>query len=1371
MLKRFDNHATLLFAWLMLPVLTFSTQFRYEHLNVNDGLSNHVVWDIIQDSQGFIWISSEGGLDRFDGYTFKNFNHDPAKPDGLRSNHVSRILESHYNGDSYLWLDTIDGLFRFNLHTEEIESFLHNPNDSTSIIWDNVRAIVNGKIGSIWIGTRRGLDRFDYSTGEFHHVIPDLAINELYFDDEGILWIGTFSQGLIRYDPVTSDRIEYLHNSEDPSTIAGNFISRGMFDSEYFGSNFLWVSTGDRGFNLLDKSKGIFQSFNPQPTPPYYNSQATFETTHAGRTELWVKTHPAGFRVLDLDSKTFTHHDYSRDYPDGLSSHLVHWMFKDSSETIWVGSYMGIDVLSRHKQQFSRIIRTPERDLTSNVISSLLIDSQDILWIGTATGLNRLDLNTGTLLNFDLNTNIPETLRKRVIGAIREDRHGNLWFITNNGVYRSSPDMDKVTRYLPDRNDEHSLVHRFNNGMELDSQGNVWIGSYEGLEKYDAAIDGFHHYLKGVETSGICFPTSDDTTTVLVITRNGLVEMDTESGEYHVYRTNPLDTSGLSNDRGHDLFQDSQGTIWIPTNDGLNYTDPKHRIRGRLQFKHFSTEDGLPTNTVVSVEEDDNGTLWFATTGGLSRFDRASRTFRNYNDGDGLSPYPYYQRAHTKDNDGRLYFGSLGGGITVFHPDSLFENPFVPPIQITDFQLFHRSVQVAQGGEPASDGEFRLPNSIAYLDTLILNYRQNVFSLHFAALDYRNPASNRYAYRLIGFEDNWVYTDADNRSASYTNLNPGKYHFEVKGTNNDGLWNETGASLVIIITPPWWQTAVAYVIYVLVAFASIISLLLLRSKQLKDKHLLEIEHLRAERFQELDELKTRFFSNISHEFRTPLTLILGPLETLKGKIRDAASRKSIDMILGQAKSILNLVNELLDLSKLDSGQLKLKVSEQDPTQLIRTLVYSFSSTAEQRNIKVEFQDNSKKDLLFFDHDALVKIINNLMSNAIKYTADGGRVMVELSDTVKSDLRAEDELKIEVRDSGIGISSEHMDKIFDRFYQAESGYTRKYEGTGVGLALARELVLLHSGSIEVENNDDVGTTFIVRLPKGSGHFNSDEIVPYTVSTTETHASAEVSVRSDKTMHTEFACTLKPLVLIVDDNADIRAFIRTPLERDYRCHEALDGKEGLAFAQSELPDLIISDIMMPEMDGVELCAHIKKDERTNHIPVILLTAKADIESKLEGLGIGADDYLTKPFESEELQIRIKNLIEQRRMLREHFQRDLKIIPDDHSLSSSDDEFIQKAIEVVSANIESTDFGVEQFSKQIFLSRQHLTRKLQSLTGLSALEFIRSIRLKRAAILLKQKQASVTEIAYQVGFSQPSNFATAFKNEFGVNPSDFQ
>ncbi|RPH90521.1 MAG: response regulator, partial [Calditrichaeota bacterium] len=700
--------------------------------------------------------------------------------------------------------------------------------------------------------------------------------------------------------------------------------------------------------------------------------------------------------------------------------------------------------------------------------------------------------------------------------------------------------------------------------------------------------------------------------------------------------------------------------------------------------------------------------------------------------------------------------------------DSIRENSHIPSIVITDFLLFNKSVTP---GEKSP-----LKKTITETSEIILAHDQDVFSFEFAALDFTHPEQNKYAYKMEGIDPDWVYTDASRRFATYTRLSSGHYTFRVKGANNDGVWNETGTAVRITIIPPWWLTLWAYFIYGFVILAILISTWRLQLKRVHIRHELTMQRLESQKLHEMDSLKSRFFANISHEFRTPLTLILGPLSSMIEKIDDYAIKQELDMMQRNARRLQRLINQLLDLSKIEAGKMTLLARYENVVVLLNRIVQSFESQLKMKGIDLQFNAQPKTIFAYVDVEKMENIFYNLLSNAVKFTPTGGSIRI--NEAVANDLHLSGEhsgdqvLQITVSDTGIGIPPDRLDKIFDRFYQVDDSHTRAFEGSGIGLALTKELVGLHRGKISVQSELKKGTVFTVFLPLGKEHLKPEEIISekFVQDSDDELSAVEPCLLGERKDKIKSHDRTLPIILLIEDNWDMRLYMRDCLVDNYQMLEAGDGEEGKQNAVDRIPDLIICDVMMPKMDGFELCRLLKSDERTSHIPIILLTARASLESKIKGLELGADDYLIKPFEAKELRVRVKNLIALRQRLRERFSRAVLLQPDDIAVTPMDLKFVKRLLEVLEQNMGDDDFNVSQLSRRVGLSRMQLHRKLHALTGQSTTDFIRRFRLQRAAVLLRQGGGSVTEVAFGVGFKSLSYFTSSFRRQFGELPSKY-
>jgi signal transduction histidine kinase/ligand-binding sensor domain-containing protein/DNA-binding response OmpR family regulator len=1354
---------------------------RFENFSMEEGLSQRFVLEVLVDCKGFLWVATEDGLNKYDGYDFKTFKHDPADPNSLGGNILRQALESHAYGEHHMWVCTVGGgLSRLDLTTERFTNYVHNPNDSTSIannsVWIVEETLFNG-IPEIWVGVMgRGLDRLDPRTGKFKHYKPGSTVTDLFYDSQGVLWVGTGGKGVGHYNPETDDITFYTHNPEDSSSLA----DRGIWDmtEDRFGN--LWIGTFGSLDLIIDsqyKNGDVkFSHFFHDPMDPNSFSGPSVEYLFEDSPgNLWVATFGGGLNILNRDTDNFSHYIHNPDNPFSIGANSIYSIAEDHSGTLWFGHQNGISKWDSQKAPFKLYdyVAGQNTGLGNKWITSVIStweNDEEILWLATVgKGVCRFNRDTGETRWFQHDRNNPNSLADNSVLSMMQPNDKTLFFVTWGGLSQFDiPSETFQTHYLypnpeSDYNEEVMMT------SHLGPTGRVWVGVMNHIAEFDfkanrlKSIDNTRAYaLHETIHNGKSYLWGGSF-------NFGLVKFDLEDGGETWYLHDPEDSTSISDNMIEALFSTShEGTdvLWVGTMSGLDRFDYETET-----FKNYSIKDGLPHNHITCIEEDDNGNLWITSKIGLTRFDPVNETFKTFWKEDGLPGDGYEMESIHINSNSEVFVGG-SKGLVSFYPDSIRSNPRPPNVVLTDLKLFHKTVKVKPQVDNQSKGGFLLNKQIAYLDTIQLPHWQNIITISFSALDFRSPLKNQYAYKLEEFEDEWNYVGATTREATYTNLDHGSYIFRVKGSNNDGIWNEEGTSLRIIISPPWWETQWAFLGYFLVVVGMMVAFWRFQVSRIKLTHQVEMEHLSAEHYHELDEHKSRFMANISHEFRTPLTLILGPVSNLISQIKDQEMRADLSLIQKQAKRLLELVVQLLDISKVDDNRMILQVSQQNIVPLLRGLVLSFGSLAERNKIDLNFESSDENIQIYVERDAMVKILNNLLSNSFKFTEVGNTIIVGVSQNKESLLSKNGEVIIRVSDTGIGIPENHLAKVFDRFHQVDNTETRQWGGTGIGLSLTKELVDLHRGSITVESNTDVGTVFTIRLPLGKHHLAAHEIVhPGNLVETDIQTDTIESDQENSRIYVEADNGEGlPILLIVEDNVDVRNYIRSYLEKSYQCHEAVDGQDGLNKVRELIPDLVISDIMMPKMNGLEFCRHMKTDERTSHIPVLMLTAKADMDSKVKGLETGADAYLTKPFEAMELKIRIKNLIDQRQALRERFQREFSLIPSDLDISSMDRHFLERAVQVISDQLDDPNFKVDNFAQKIFMSRQQVNRKLRALSGRTAVEFIRLIRLKRAAMLLGNNHATITEIAYKVGFSNPSHFSRSFHQEFGKTPSAF-
>ena len=1358
---------------------------------------------VFQDSYGFIWIGSQGGLVRYDGYDLKSYTQIAFDSTSLSNNLVKAIKEDKKGN---LWIGTEGGgLNYFDQRIEKFTWYMHDENNSGSIGSDYIQRILVNNDGSLWLGTQdRGLiymkvDSKGVAIYKIYdlNIIPNLPVPtgdnyvlDLYKDKKGKLWIGTKEGGLKFFNPITEEINHYKNDPNNPNSISSNIVS-SICEDEYGN---LWIGTGSyeyaigQGLNKFTPSNGMFTHYKYKPDDESSLCSNNISSIIISQDNiLWIGTFDNYFNsisILDLlsgNNPNFTHYS-------NLNRIIVMSIYEDKSGNMWF-SFDPRSVYKFNKQQYSFIwYKNNDKYPSSLNLSDVLMVQEDRsgnLWFGEY-GLDRYNPISGEILHYSHDPNNPQGLSPSYILSICEDQYGYYWFSSDKGLNRLNPKTGVFTHIFENPEDPFGLKSNDIKEVLLSKAGELWVAlSKSGLQLYNIEENRFYHFdldTNSAEDELLTGIYEDKSGTLWCNTLSyGCFELDMK--DYKIerikhYSHSRTNRNSLSSDHVVDIIRPQvvdSNAVWIATRVGLDRLD---LITGT--FTHFYMEDGLPSNKIYKLLEDNEGNVWCSCAKDIAMYNIRTGEITSYSEADGLPFNSFGTRPQNacKTADGQLIFAGSDGAVG-FYPEQMKKNSIVPPVYLTDFKGFHESV--------------KLDTSIQFLKKIELPYYQNVFSFEFAALNFSDPEKNQYAYKLEGLYDDWIY-NGNERVATFTNIEPGEYIFRVKGSNNHGLWNEDGASVKIIILPPWWATTWAYVFYALVVLGIIYFTWKLQLKRIRIKNDYEMSKFEAEKMHEVDELKNRFFANISHEFRTPLTLILGLAKKTVEKSKDQTSREDAGVIRRNAKRLHGLVNQLLDLSKLESGNMALQTSPIYIIPLLKGLVLSFASFAERKRITLKFNSEDEEIVTYIDKEKIEKIVTNLLSNAFKFTPQSGQIIVSVQKPTPKSPPEEgtfnkaisprwrgmegvgnEVVEIKVSDTGIGIPKERIDKIFDRFYQVDSSHTREQEGTGLGLALTKELVELHKGRIRVESSEGKGSIFNVTIPLGKEHLKPEEIIEGKIEKEEIEAE-EVEVeseyegqkeRSDIEVLTE---TGKLLLLIVEDNTDVRNYIKEDLQTEYRILEAVNGEEGLNQAIKHIPDLIISDIMMPKMDGFEMCEKLKRDERTSHIPIIILTAKATDKDKIVGFETGADEYVMKPFDNVILKSRIKNLIHQRERLREHFIKEGIFQVNDTNARAIDKIFLKKAIDVINKHISDETFGVEVFADEIAMSKSQLRRKLVALVGESPGDLIRSVRLRKAAKLLEQNFGNVSEIAAEVGFNNPSNFAHVFKKHFGVSPTEY-
>ena len=1357
---------------------------KFDHLG--EGLSHQTVTTMTQDKYGFIWIGTGYGLNRFDGVNFKIYEHELGDSTSLGDNYIFHVYEDSY-GD--LWVGTREGLSRYSWDTDDFTTIRHDPLNPESLSGSSISQIFEDSRGNFWVGTERtGLNLLDRKTGKatrFTHdpndakSISSNTITAIFEDLQGRIWIGTRMGGLNLYEAEEGGFRHFRNNDQDSGTISSDDI---LFSFTSSDGN-IWIGTS-YGVNLLymePTGEVFFRRFlhdDSNSNTLIHNVVPKIAEDDYGN--MWLGTENGGLSIYNPQSGVFTHLLYDPVYPSGIRGNSIWFIYKDRDGTMWVCTLNGgLSKFEKTPHKFITVAPNPAttNSLSYDNVSSFLEDSDGGIWIGTdGGGVNYYDKEQKEFIVYKHNPNDPSSLGSDAVVSLYEDSKGRIWVGTwEGGLNLYIPETGNFKRFLHDSKDVNSIASNTVFALMEDTQGRFWVGAYwASLELFDPDREIFTHFPLNrpysdshLENAIESIVEDQDGSLWIATWGEGLTRFSWDGKAIeleHFKRDDPLGNS-ISSNVVMSALRDSYGKLWFGTNGGgLNRYDPITR-----EFELFTKADGLPNDDIYTILEDDFKNLWLSTNKGISKYDQVTRTFKNFDVTDGLQSNQFIRSSGMKSADGTLFFGGIRG-FNVFRPEKVKENTRLPVIHVTDFYVHGERVVSAE--------DMPLKKAIIESNRLDLDYDQSVFEFEFVALNYTESAKNEYAFMLEGYDNDWRYVGSQ-RNARYTRVPPGNYKFKVKASNNDNLWNEAGTEIIVVIAAPWWRTWWAYSIYALLVggFLYWARSNIVNRERLKSD--LKVEHLELLKMQEMDHMKSRFFANISHEFRTPLSLILGPLRSIYNGTYEGDPKKQFKIMIRNGQRLLQLINQLLDLSKVESGKMSLQVMRVNIIDFLKPILASFVSHAQRQHLKYTTHFNTDDIEAYIDKDKVEKIILNILSNAFKFTPEYGKIEVIVTGLKASKRLENDSVEISVKDTGIGIPTADLDRIFDRFYQVDGSREDKRKGTGIGLSLTKELTELHGGSIEVCSEEGKGTSFTVRIPLSGDHLTNAEIVDAELEKELSEESIgvideiiEEDYSPERSLEVNSKIENLQTLLIIEDNDDVRNYLCDQLETNYKVLEADNGNDGFDIGKEELPDLVISDVMMPGLNGIELCKKLKSDERTCHIPVILLTAKADSTNKIEGFEAGADYYVTKPFNSNILELRIRNILKSRDLVKEHYgeNRSIELEPKNIKLTSPDELFLKRVLECVEEKMSVSDYSVEDMGRDLGMSRMQLYRKMKALTGQSANEFIRTIRLKRAAQLIEQDHLTIAEVTYEVGFNDLQYFRDCFKKQFGVNPSKY-
>ncbi|MBN2611210.1 MAG: response regulator [Bacteroidales bacterium] len=1458
---------------IILFIFNVALQAQYncifKHYSTSDGLSHGQVRTMLKDSKGFMWFGTFDGINRFDGYNFTTYKTRPGDNTSMSSNRIDMLKEDQWG---FLWIQTYDSkVYRFDRRTETFEGVLFDSSGNEIRVdklykskrgdfwlYSNTHGLfraytdsssLNIKIRKLslpgisiseksekkvvfmhedakrhlWIGWEKELICLEYikKTNEYlvHKQSPDLAVlPEVYHltsaaGKAGCLWIGTQQGVLLRIDlktlkigpsgfinkaPVNTLRsargkhlfIGTIGNGIFRFNAETNFTEKHYVDenvknvlSIFIDSRYLvWLDTDSKGIIRTDTAFSVFRNFSQvTDADPSLQIKTTSTLTEDKNGVLWIALKDGGFGYYNPVTDNLDYFFNEPGNPESKMSNYINSYYVDTSDVMWLCTYFrGLEKITFLQDRFRFIKLSPSAtNKIANEVRAIFEDKKGSLWVGSKDGkLHLLDDKNNISGVFS------DEIGNGMVYSIIESQNGTVWLGTKgNGLFMAQRKGNSRTdfsfmHYITNPENKYSLSNDMIYSVTEDSKGRIWVGTFGGginlLEKegnnviFRNPLNTFKNYPK--ETGArIRFLKEDTKGTMWVATTEGLLSFNVNfknPGDiiFQHYTKIPGNPKSLGNNDIITIHSDRYDTLWLGTmGGGLHKMISYPNKNTPPEFMIYTRENGLPSDVILSIEDDNNGNLWISTENGIAAFNRANQQFTYFDEYDGIDNSTFSEATSCRRASGEIIFGSLDG-IYHFHPEKAAKRTINGNMVLTNLRLFNKDVRPEDKGSP-------LKYALSETSEITLRHNQNMFSIEYVTLDFVAQDKIEYAFILEGFDpagSGWHYVK-NQRIATYTNIPPGEYYFRVKYLNAGLEPTRPGAGLKIKILPPPWKTGWAYALYVLILLALLEATRRIVTTMIRLRNRVVIER-------EMSDLKLRFFTNISHELRTPLTLILGPLDeiTHSEQLTDRG-KEFIQLIDRNAKRMLKLINQLLSFRKIQNKKMVLKLTYIDIVLFVREIASNFKELAEEKKINFSINSNVQSLFIWIDEEKTDIVIFNLLSNAFKFTPASRKIELRITHYDQQDY-----VTIEVRDEGIGIPKEKIPLIFKRFADIHDSKSIGYMGTGIGLSLSKELIDLHNGTISFESTEGKGSVFTVQLKLGKDHFNKEYAEFIEANGVNTIQPPEMqNMFTDITKNPDISLKEhtnkdKPVLLIVEDNADLRKFMVSLFSEKYFIEESVNGAEGYQKAFAILPDLIISDVMMPEMDGIEMTNKLKSDFVTSHIPVILLTAKASVESKVEGLKYGADAYITKPFNSLLLQAQITNLLEQRRLLAEKYINQVKLIDikgvNEPVITDKDSEFLKTVIGIIEENISISEFRIEDIARSLGMGRTNFFKKIKGLTGSSPIDFVNELRLNKAVQLLESGSYNISEVSYMTGFNDPGYFSKRFKERFKKAPSSF-
>lgn len=1373
--------SALLFLFLCINIYAQKTYKEYNFVNIKEGVPKVGVSSILEDDQGFIWIATEGaGMYKFDGIKYTSYKFNFSVKNSISNNimHCTFI-----DSKKRLWAGTENGL---NLYDRDLDQFKRILLDDNRSIKENILALEEDSFGNLLIGTdNKGLFKLNINTLKIDKIFNEtsryLNINNIKHTKQGKTFVAT-NLGLKEVDLIHNKLIHTRLFDEDKKSI----------DSEIES---LFIDNKDNLWIGFEREKGVYKcTLTNDVNNNIVNisklgltSKKVMKIIQLSDNTIMIASENDGLFHLDEKDNLIKNYVSSKTGENDILHNSIWELFIDKNDRIWLGYFnSGIAVSDKLYDKFKEIKSLPnnENSLTIPSVTSVIKDKSENLWISTdGGGIDVYNTKTSKIIHINKeNSTVYSGLNSDYIVNLFLDSQNNIWAASwDNGAFLLKNGSKKFISFNKKDTPKKFNINTVRSFSE-DSKGNIWIATYfDGLFSYNLKTTNFkkhdsEDFLKHQSLNSklmIVFVSSDDI--IWVGTAYGLFkikEIDNDKFEIFSLGEKMQKECDVFSDVNHilSIFESSEKDIWIGTGGaGLWKYNKKED-----SFTWYNKSKGLEAENINAIIEDDDKNIWVSSNSGLTKLCLDSNTFTNFTSNDGLLSNDFYFGAALKDKNGTLYFGNYNG-LDYFNPKEIKTNSSLPILHLTDFKLFNEKVIPITDGSP-------LNKVISETKSIRLTHTQSVFTIEFTGLNYTRPEKNNYAYYLEGYETTWNYV-GHKRSATYTNLDQGDYIFKLKASNNDNVWNEVPLELKITILPPWWKTNWAVLSYILAFLFCVYLLNRLTQKRIKEKEILKNERLIQVQNDELNKKKLQFFTNISHEFRTPLTLIINPIKDIirnKELNLPQSVKNKHAIIYKNTNRLYRLINELMDIRKLEHNKMKIRASKINLIPFTKNISNYFQEETNAKNILLSVDSDVLDITVWADEKMLEKIIFNLLSNAIKATPKGGAINIDLFSNHKLyNLPLVDKenpveaIEIVISDTGKGLNEEEVEKIFERFYQVEDQNKTYIGGTGIGLEVVKSFVYLHKGDIKVESKVGSGTTFKILLPIGKDHYTENQItykndivdsgkdkfLLITPGETEVQSTDNTAINKTKT------------ILIIEDNVELIDYLKNELNNEYKVFIASNGKEGIKIAKETLPDAIITDVVMPEMDGFEFCKSIKSDASTSHIPVLMLTARTTIENRIEGIENGADAYMIKPFDLKLLKLRLSQLITSRQLIFDKFFGAISGADDKVNSSSIDKEFIQKLLDYINENISDSNLSVEELASQLKLSRSQLYRKIKALTGQTVNEFIRKIRLERAKQILDAGSANISEACFSVGFSSPSYFSKCFKAHFGILPSEIE